>query len=300
MASRFENVPSFAILRSFESAARLGSFSRAAEELGLTQSAIGRQVRELETAIGTPLFRRIGRGVAPTPAGTALAASVAKDLDRVRQTIIRAKVAGASDNVLHIASLSTFGSRWLMPRLPDFCRRHPEILINLLTRNERFDLAEEGIDVAIHYGIADWPDAKIDNLCGEKLMAVCTPEFGERHGIDSLECLLRVPLLHLTSRPDLWTNWFLSNGISGSRSAPGMLLDQFVAMIAATLAGLGVALLPTYLIEKELADGDLIPLSEKTTLTDRRYFVVSQLGRPSRNVRSFVRWIQSQTSKAPL
>ena len=175
MTERKLHLPSLALLRSFESAARHQSFTQAAEELHLTQSAISRQVRELEETMGVPLFRRLGRRVVLTDAGRLFAADIAVDLDRLRQTSLRAIAAGDNRTTLRIATLPTFAARWLIPRLPSFEAANPDVEISLATRLEPFDLLTERFDLAIHYGAADWPNAHLTLLCREEMIVVSAP-----------------------------------------------------------------------------------------------------------------------------
>ena len=189
------HLPSHAILRSFEAAARHESFTLAGEELHLSQSAISRQVRELERIVGTDLFHRAGRRVVLNKAGRDLAGQLAIDLERLRQTVFRAMTAGDQGGVLRVGVLPTFASRWLIPRLPDFARRHPGIRINLSARTAPFDLAEERFDMAIHFGQPDWPGAQMRHLCDETLLAVAAPGSSGDSGV-----MIR-PLMIENTRP---------------------------------------------------------------------------------------------------
>jgi LysR family transcriptional regulator, glycine cleavage system transcriptional activator len=297
-------LPSHAVLRSFECAARQESFTLAAEELHLTQSAISRQVKELEQLIGTDLFRRTGRRVVLTEAGRALAAELATDLENIRQTVLRAIASGARGTSLRVAVLPTFASRWLIPRLPDFSTRHPEVTVNLTTRLKPFDLAVERFDIAIHYGADDWPDTRMQQMFDEEMIAVCAPDFKTRHAIpdpgelqnpallQNLALLQDLPLLHLETRPTAWADWFGEQGAEKQVFA-GQQFDQFSMLIAGALGGLGAALLPKYLIERELASGALITLSSVSLRTENRYFTVTKAGARRPEVENFCAWILS-------
>ncbi len=293
-------LPSHAVLRSFEAAARLESFTAAARELHLTQSAVSRQVRELEEGIGTDLFRRVGRRVAPTEAGRSLALDLATDLERIRQTLFRAAASGNHGTVLRIAVLPTFASRWLIPRLPDFTRRHPSVGLSLATRLEPFDLVGERFDIAIHFGTADWPDTKMVHLCDEEMIAVSSPQFRANHQIKEPASLINVPLLHLETRPAAWMDWFHASGLPGTKLLPGQMFDQFSMIISAALSSLGAALLPAYLIEKELRDGSLLRLDGVALNTQNSYYVVTPSGTSSPPVTAFSNWIKSADGASSL
>ena len=172
-----KHIPSFATLRSFESAARHESFTLAADELHLTQSAISRQVKELELSMGVNLFRRVGRHVVLTNAGKKFADDVSVDLERVRQTLARAILAGDKSTVLRIATMPTFASRWLIPKLPNFLESHPDIELSMAARMEPFNLSAGRFDLAIHYGKANWPNTQMTKICSEELFAVASPDF---------------------------------------------------------------------------------------------------------------------------
>ncbi|MBC6403565.1 MAG: LysR family transcriptional regulator [Hyphomonadaceae bacterium] len=157
-------LPSLVILRSFESAARHENFTLAAEGLHLTQSAISRQIKNLEAIVGIRLFRRVGRRVQLTDAGRSFANELSGDLDRTRQTVFRTISAGETGATLRIATLPTFANRWLIPHLSDFETKHPDIRVSLATRLEPFQISRRGFDLAIHFGSNNWPDTRITPL----------------------------------------------------------------------------------------------------------------------------------------
>jgi DNA-binding transcriptional LysR family regulator len=157
---------------------------------------------------------------------------------------------------LNLAILPTFGTRWLAPRLPQFFSAHPGITINLTTRLSQFDFQLEAVDAAIHFGLPNWPGAELEFLMSETVVPACSPDVAARHGFARPEDLLRAPLLHLASRPDAWQRWFGSQGARADMQ--GMLFDQFATAAQAAIAGVGVALLPKFLIQRELAQGDLV------------------------------------------
>ncbi|MCR4268001.1 LysR substrate-binding domain-containing protein [Nitratireductor sp. ZSWI3] len=291
-ARRF--LPSFSVLRSFASAARHQSFTLAAEELNLTQSAVSRHIRDMEAALGFSLFRRVGRRVVLTPAGKSLADALEDDLGRITQTLHRAIAAGMQGTTLNVASLPTFASRWLIPRLPHFESTHPGIGINLTARINPFDLAHERFDVAIHFGRENWPDAKLTKLCDEAMIAVASPRFIEEHCITGPETLLDVPLLHLQSRPGVWIDWMREAGVEEGSVLPGKQFDQFTMVIAGAAAGLGAGLVPAYLIEEELRSGALRQVGQTKLKTPNSYFLVQPLGVDNPSADAFVAWMVQQ------
>jgi len=287
------DIPSLAVLRSFEAAARHQSFTRAAEELRVTQGAVSRMVRDLEAAIGVSLFRPEGRGVALTEAGRNLAVRVSGDLDRLRQTMQNANSAGDHGQVLAIGVLPTFGARWLAPRLVRFQERHPHVQFALHSRSQPFDLAREGIDLAIHFGRKEWVGGSITDLCPEDLVVVASPALRDRFELATPADIARCPLLHLKTRETAWKSFFDHSAIPQEHARGGSYFDQFSTMVSATIHGLGAAILPSYLIESELAAGTLVALSAAPQ-PDDRYFVVTPKGVQNTLAQSFREWITKE------
>ncbi len=284
-------LPSFSVLRSFECAARHENFTKAGEELSLTQAAISRQVAELESAIGVTLFRRLGRRVVLSSAGRAFADELSVDLERVRQTIFRTIAAGNAESAVRIATLPTFASRWLIPRLQGFERAHPGIQVSLSARLEPFDLAREHFDLALHFGGPNWPDAEMARLFGEAMIPVASPAFERQHDLSHPGALVHAPLLHLETRPGAWNDWFALVGLDPIGALPGKQFDHFSMIISAAVASLGAALLPSYLIERELHEGLLVTLDGPPLSTSNAYYVVQPAGAALPHVALFTEWL---------
>lgn len=297
-ASRSSQImPSLSALRAFECAARHGSFTLAAEELHLTQSAVSRQIKELEGGLGFTLFRRNGRRVALTDAGSRFAQDLSVDLDRLKQTVTRAVAAGNDKTVLRIATLSTFACRWLIPRLPDFEAKHPDIEISLAARLHPFNFEEERFDLAIHHGTDDWPDTQMSLLCREEILPVCAPDFRDKHGLDDLSALAEAPLLHLETRLGQWGEWLRLIGEDAPPAPRGKIYDQWSMVIAAAAAGLGVGLVPQYLIEDELAQGALVVLSDTPLPSENAYYIVTPAGTSNPLVHRFNTWVKTKVKR---
>ncbi len=292
------SLPSLAVLRCFEAAARRESFTLAAEELHLTQSAVSRQVRELEHSMGFALFRRVGRRVVLTEAGRRFAGEIGADLERLRQTVYQTVAAGDTGRALRVASLPTFATRWLIPRLARFEAAHPDVVVSLATRLEPFDFERERFDLAIHFGSADWPDTDMVRLFDEGVVAVAAPAFVERHGLTGPAELAAAPLLHLESRPFAWREWLRAAGVMDEPVLRGKWFDQFSMIITAATASLGAALLPTYLIEDELRSGDLVRIGDTVLNTERSYYIVTPAGEPNEPGRRFSEWLRGQVGAA--
>lgn len=293
-------LPSYPVLRSFDSAARHESFTLAAKELNLTQSAISRQVKELEQIVGVDLFWRVGRRVVLTRAGQKFASDLAIDLGNIRHTVMRAISVGDMSDSLRVATLPTFASQWLVPKLAGFRKLHPLVEISLSTRLQPFDLEKEHFDLAVHFGQQNWPNSDMRFLCSEVMIPVASPDFIRLHGISSLKKLGRVPLLHLSSRPTVWHDFFHSVGIEGGSFLKGQYFDQFSMIIAGAEASLAAAMVPRYLVEQELRSGVLQVLARKPFTTSNNYYLVTPAGQNNPLANKFCDWMISQIGRSPI
>lgn len=286
-------VPDIATLQAFECAARHGSFTQAASELNLTQSAISRQIKDLEIQLGTLLFERVRQRVVLSDAGQRLLPDVRRLLGQSEEMMMRAMAAASGGTTLSIATLPTFGSRWLTPRLPDFLARHPGIVVTLASRSEPFDFEEESFDLAIHYGQPVWARAACSYLCSEEILPVASPSLAR--SASEPAALADGPLLHLSTRPKMWADWFSDNAVEAPGSYRGNRFDQFSMVIEAAAAGLGYALLPRYLIGRELSEGQLAVVIDRPMRTENSYYLVVPEGkRGNAASRAFCQWIVEQ------
>ena len=240
--------PPISALLAFDAVVRLGSFTAAARALDMTQGAVSRQVAALEAQMGTPLLARGNRPVQPTATGRAYAAQVRAALNAL-ETGARALGAQPAQGVLRLAILPTFGTRWLMPRLPGFIRRHPEVTLQFTTRIGRFDMAADGVDAAIHSGRAEWPGARLTLLMSERVRPMVAPALAGRDD---------VPPLGLATRPRAWAEWRAALGLPPGPD-PVQTFEQVATLAQAAAAGLGMALLPGFLVAPELQSGALVP-----------------------------------------
>ncbi|HCJ72137.1 MAG TPA: LysR family transcriptional regulator, partial [Agrobacterium sp.] len=243
-------LPSLSLLAAFEAASRTGSVTAAARELGLTQGAVSRQILALEEQLGVALFLRERQTIRLTRAGEGYGREIREALRRISTASLNLR-ANPDGGTLNLGVLPSFGTRWLVPRLPAFIARHPGISVNLLTRSSLFDFKTDTVDAAIHFGLPHWPGTELVFLMHEKIVAVCSPAFKTRHRFSTPDDLLHVPLLHMTTRPDAWEQWFRSHGVVFD-NVHGMLFDQFTTIAEAASAGLGVSLIPAFMIEEEL------------------------------------------------
>jgi DNA-binding transcriptional LysR family regulator len=283
-------LPSTSALAAFEAVARHGSFSAAAEELALTQGAISRQIALLEDLLQRRLFERGSRGVTPTEEARAYAQSIGEALLLIRSATLSA-MTNSQGNSLALAILPTFGTRWLMPRIRGFVARHPDITLNFATRIGKFDFEAEGLDAAIHVGTPDWPGAECTFLMNELVEPMCSPQFLAENPIRRPEDLLRLTLLQLPSRRGAWEYWFSQLGVE-ARPTQGMWFEQFSTAAQACIAGIGVALLPRFLVQAELAAGLLVPAWSHPVISPSAYYLVSPKAMSQkRPIQQFRAWL---------
>lgn len=291
-------LPNISALAAFEAVARLGSFTAAARELDLTQGAISRQVSLLEEQFGRRLFERDSRNVRLSPAGEIYAEAVRSALGQLRDAAL-GLMSNRHSGILNLAILPTFGTRWLMPLIPDFVARHPDITINFATRIGRFDFARERLDAAIHHGMPDWPDTDCTLLMRETVTPVATPQFLAGRKAFTAADVARLPLLHMATRPGAWSEWFDHQGLDAP-TGPGMQFEQFGTVAQACMAGLGVALLPEILIAGELQRGQLVPAPGLPVQSRSAYYlVVPHDKRGHAPVASFREWLLGQVEREP-
>lgn len=291
-------LPSTSALAAFEAVARLGSFTAAAQELDLTQGAVSRQIALLEEQFGRRLFERDSRNVRLSTAGEIYAEAVRAALGQLRDAAL-GLMSNRHSGMLNLAILPTFGTRWLMPLIPDFVAENPDITINFVTRIGRFDFTRERLDAAIHHGQPDWPDADSTLLMRETVMPVVSPDFLASRDITTAADISRLPLLHMATRPGAWGEWFEEQGLSAP-IGPGMQFEQFGTVAQACMAGLGVALLPQVLIAGELQRGQLVPAPGQPMQSRSAYYLVvpnDKRGHPP--VVSFRDWLLGQVEKEP-
>ena len=291
-------LPPIGALHSFVAAARHGNFSRAGEEVGLTQSAVSRQVALLETWLQTPLFDRVGRRVVLNAEGRAYAGAVAPALDRIRSSTARL-LARRPEHELSIATLPSFGMRWLAPRLPRLTAEHPALVVSFAVRSGRFDFPSEDFDAAIHFGRPDWPQARHEFLFQEEALPVCAPSWLAANPVSEPADLRDKPLLYLTSRPQAWNRWLRDAGVEPPAYRGGPTFEHFLMLAQAAAAGAGVALVPRFLIEPELEAGALVVPIDRPLVTEEAYFLVYPEARlASHSLRAFRDWIVREAGQA--
>ncbi|HVW70920.1 MAG TPA: LysR substrate-binding domain-containing protein [Steroidobacteraceae bacterium] len=295
MERRRRPLPKLLGLQAFEATARLGSVSRAATELFLTQGAVSRQIQVLETQLGVRLFHRSKKRLILTEAGAAYLHDVRGGLAVLSDATDALISTQGRGGTLRLATLPTFGAKWLVPRLPRFCASHPHITLDLITRLAPFDFSIEQLDGAIHFGGREWSGAVTEHLTEEEMTAVAAPRLAQHYQTPA--DVLRLPPLQITSRAFSWRAWLAAVGLTDSAITPFLQVETFAMGIEAVLAGLCVGILPTFFVAAELASGSLVPLGPRITSESAYYFVYPTRKRDYYPLREFSRWLREELSK---
>ena len=295
------SLPPLDLVRGFDAAARHLSFTKAASELFLTQSAVSRQIKTLEEQLGVALFQRRHRALVLTEAGRHFH-QAATDALRLLQDAA-GRIRGGGGRRLTLSTTIGFASLWLIPRLNDFRARHPDIDIRIDANNRLIDLAREEVDVAIRYCTPDLAPPGAQRLFGEQVIVVCSPRLAQRPGLATPDDLARHVLLHY-DRPDgvapwsSWEVWLEVQGVPGLKPAASVVFTFFDHLMQAAIDGQGVALAPTPLVRRLLADGKLVAPLKAVTGSARAYHLVVEASAAARPpVRKFVAWMLEQAEE---
>ncbi len=290
-------LPSLPGLQAFEAVARHASFTRAAEELGLTQTAVSHRIGRLETQLGLRLFLRQGRQVALTDAARGYLSDVRRAFDALYDSTERL-LAEDDSSSLTISTLMSFGAKWLVPRIAGFQAIHPEIDTRLLTSSAPADFDREDIDLAIRYGSGDWPGLRADFLFREQLFPVCSPGLLEPGtGLPDPADLSALRLIQITTYPDDWRHWLGRTGAlgAGQNSPPDLVFelkfDLAFAAIEAAMDGAGLVMGRLSLVENDLAAGRLIAPFEQRVARRAYYLVTPEKSAERPKVARFRRWL---------
>ncbi len=302
MRDLIRQVGSLHHLAVFEAAARLGSFTRAAEEMNVSQPAVSQAIRRLESAIGVPLFRRGHRSIELTDAGALLQHDVAESFERVTSTVRHLGRLARSNHVT--LSVSTaFANYWMVPRLADFHRRHPSVDLRLQTTDKELDLAQEGISLGVRRGEGEWRGYESALIAEEELHAVASPQWIARAApIDTLEALRAAPLIHLEEpyrpRPS-WRDWFKAFGLDYRDQGEGLRLNDYALVLQAAMAGEGVAMGYAHVTQGLLGQGLLAQIGPWRHRTGAGFYLVwSERTELSGGAKAVRDWILGRSAAA--
>jgi LysR family glycine cleavage system transcriptional activator len=280
-------LPPLNTLRSFEAAARYESFTRAAEELHVTQSAVSQQVKALEAQLGVKLFNRERQRLKITPAGRDYLVEIREALDHVG-TATERLMQRHSTGVLTVSTSQDFAAKWLVHRLASFAAAHPGIDLRVSATMHNVDFAREDVDVAVRHGDGNWPGLDATRLCAEQIFAVCSPKLlAGRDPLKRPADVLKWPLLRLEDQSKAWERWFALAGVAAPKRLPGPVLNRASMLIDAAIDGQGVALARTTLAAWDLISGRIVrpfdlswrPVGTYWVMSPRATAKVEKIGR---------------------
>lgn len=283
-------------IRVFEAAARLNSFTRAAEELGMTQAAVSWQIKALETRLGFSLFRRLPREVQPTEQGERLSRAATEAMTLLRRAFT--EVTEADQGVLSITTLTTLATQWLAPRLGAFQLANPGLAVRLDTSPTIIDLARSSFDVAIRSGDGDWPGVESAPLMPSIFTPLCSPALCERLGLKAPADLVDAPRVGDEKE---WAAWFASAGVVPTTTPASRLRADIQGLeVAAAMGGQGVALGSPILFAREIAAGVLVRPFRQTVKLSEGYFVAwPEDRRRSPKIARFRDWLKAEAAADP-
>jgi DNA-binding transcriptional LysR family regulator len=303
-AKAVPRLPSLDLLTGFEAAARLLSFTKAGAELYLSQSAVSRQIQELEQQLGVPLFQRRHRSLALTAAGQQLFSAAAQVLATMRLVTDRLR-ADSGRRVLSVTTMASFAALWLVPRLAGFARDHPGVDVRIATEPRMQDLEREGLDVGIRYCTAAEAGEHAVRLFGERVFPVCSPKLAAdpkrplREPAD-----LRQHVLLQYDDPEghapwlNWKSWLELVGLPDLRPAGSLVLSGYEQIIPAAVAGQGVALGRSPLVRELIATGKLVKPFTRASESSRAYFALASKNAAGRvEVDDFLRWLRAEAAR---
>lgn len=292
-------LPPLNSLAAFEAAARLASFSKAAQELHVTPAAISRHIAILEGWLERTLFERHSRGVALTAAGEEYSRECTAALDRIA-TATAQQLQSGRRRILRVNALATFTMRWLIPRLSSFSTAHPDIEVRLSTSREPLQTLRGDVDVVIRGGPEQVAGYAATEFLREGRMPVCSPALVKRRPLRKPADLSRHTLLHSAGLPHVWPDWLRAAGVAGLVPAGSLTLDHFYLTLQAAVDGLGVAIAPAALVSDDVSEGRLMKPFAGPTLPEWRYFAYVREKRSPDAVLAFRDWlVQTGRADAP-
>jgi LysR family glycine cleavage system transcriptional activator len=294
-------LPSLNGLRAFEAAARHLSFTQAASELNVTQTAISHQIRRLEEELGIRLFIRKNRALALTPEARDYLPGIRAAFNDLRLATDRL-LRKDSDNVLTISTLASLAAKWLLPRLSSFQEAHPDIDVRITTSTGLVDFRSGNVDAAIRYGRGHWPGARAEWLMADEMFPVCSPELlAGKRPLQNPDDLRDHVLLHNTNNGDDWRLWLTAAGLPPDLSKPpGITFDLILMTVQAAIDGMGVAMGRTTYVKDDIAKGRLVVPFQIALPADAGFYLVSPEAAPdSPKLRAFRQWLLHSTQNKP-
>jgi LysR family glycine cleavage system transcriptional activator len=289
-------LPPLNALRAFEAAARSESFTRAAEELCVTQGAVSHQVKALEATLGIKLFNRERQRLVITDAGREYLGVVRDALDRIAAGTERV-LQRQNSGVLTVSTSPDFAAKWLVNRLGRFAEAHPGIDLRVSATMHHIDFVREEVDVAVRHGDGHWAGLDMVRLCREQLFPVCSPKMmSGRNRIAKPADLLKAPLLHLDDS-EAWSEWFEAAGVPAAGLPHGLTLNRASMLIDAAVDGQGVALARTALAAWDLISGRLVkPFDVSLKLAKTYWIVCPKAASTKPKIATFREWLLAEAA----
>jgi len=289
-------LPALNALKAFEAAARHESFTRAAEELCVTQGAVSHQVKALEAELGIKLFNRERQRLIITEAGRDYLTVLRDAFDRIAvgtERLVQRQTSG----VLTVSTSPDFAAKWLVNRLGRFAEAHPGIDLRISATLHHIDFAREDVDLAVRHGDGSWAGLDVARLSTEQLFAVCSPKLLRgRQRISKPADVLKFPLLHLDDRKD-WARWLEAAGVANAELAHGPVLNRASMIIDAAVDGQGIALARTTLAAWDLINGRLVrPLAETLRLSKTYWIVCPKATAALPKIKTFREWLLAEAA----
>jgi LysR family transcriptional regulator, glycine cleavage system transcriptional activator len=289
-------LPPLNALKAFEAAARNESFTRAADELCVTQGAVSQQVKALEVSLGITLFRRERQRLVITPAGREYLTMIRDALDRIAIGTERL-VQGRGSGVLTVSTSPDFAAKWLVNRLGRFAESHPEIDLRVSATMHQVDFVREDVDLAVRHGDGKWPGLDVVRLCSERLFPVCSPKLlSGHHRITTASDLLRFPLLRLDDST-AWTRWFEAAGVADP-IARGPVFNRASMLIDAAVDGQGIGLARTALAAWDMINGRLVkPIDIALRMPNTYWIVCPKAASNAPKIMTFRKWLLGEAAE---
>lgn len=296
LATMLRRLPPLNALRAFEAAARHESFTRAAEELCVTQGAVSHQVKALEVELGIKLFNRERQRLVITEAGREYLIVLRDALDRIAVGTERL-LQRQSSGVLTVSTSPDFAAKWLVNRLGRFAEEHPSIDLRVSATLHHVDFAREDVDLAVRHGDGNWPGLDVVRLSAEQLFPVCSPKLlAGRNRLTRPADVLKFPLIHVDDRKD-WARWLEAVGVDGAELSHGPVLNRASMVIDAAIDGQGIALARTTLAASDLISGRLVrPFDEELRLSKTYWIICPKATTTLPKIALFRDWLLSEAA----
>jgi LysR family transcriptional regulator, glycine cleavage system transcriptional activator len=287
--------PTIHELLAFDAVARCESLTQAASALCITVSAVSKQISSLEGFVGRQLLQKQGRGVTLTGHGRIYWQKISGSLRALETATFEMQSGDGDTGILTLASVPTFLTKWLIPRLPDFRKTAPSVTLSFSQHLGAFDEMPSGVDVAIRYGHGEWPGVVSDYIAGKEFVLIASPGLVSAEGLNSVAQVSKRTLLHHEGAPTAWRQWAASHGVPESSVQSGPRFAQYSAVIQAAISGLGVGLVPRILVLEELADESVVAPCGHAITVDQGHYLCFKAERAEVSVLAAFRgWILTQ------